>query len=239
MKNITPPSDHLFASKMEDLAKNWKSFTDKQKVLCIADLPQYLGKVADNLYGIVTSYKIPSKSKGGEDYSMSITLSDPSCPPPARGFSINIFKRDKADFPDVQVGHVVKCRVKVQGFNQRAQGLMPRLNRQGLFIQILIQGDSSLSLSDASVFSNLCLWWNSLKNNESSAKLVKKLVEAPKTASAKRPVLTFYDIGADGKEKLYFDTYCKVVKLIEGKPDCATQTLVVTDFTMNKSGESL
>lgn len=223
---------------MNELATDWRKFIENEKVLCISKLPEYLNKIADNLYGVVTAFKKPAKSKGGQDYNMSMTLSDPSCPPPARGFSINIFRSGPEEFPDVEVGHVVKCKVKVQSFNQRAQGLISKRNNQRLFIQILFAGDPTLTMTDSKVFTNLSGWWESLKKGESSAELVKKLVEAPKTASAKRPVLTFYDIGTDAKDKVYFDTYCRVVKLIEGKQDCTTRTVIVTDYTANSLEES-
>ena len=148
---------------------------------------------------------------------------------------ILLFKQRLEECPAVKVGDIIKCSVKCQGYQGRAQGMISKFTQRGkLYLQILLPGDPNLALSDSQIYSNLMKWWVSLSLNSSSKKIVDRLVNAP-TAGSKRPELTFYDIGSEGKERVFFDTYCKVVKTITDKPDATTQMLVLTDFTINKA----
>lgn len=218
---------------MESLQENWEKFANSKRFICISKVKDFVGKAAQNLIGIVTGFKEPVKSKGGDgDWTMNITISDPSCPPPARGFMILIFKARKEECPVLAIGDVVKCSVKCQAFQGRAQGTITKFNPKGKFyVQILIQGDPSLTLEDAIIFSDLKRWWNSLVSNASSKQLVDRLVNAASTITKKRPELNFSDLTTDGAERVYFDTFCKVIKNIVEKEESETQTLVVTDFT--------
>ena len=167
---------------------------------------------------------------------MTITISDPTCPPPSRGFMILLFKQRREECPSIKVGDIVKCSVKCQGYQGRAQGMISKFNQRGkLYLQVLISGDPNLALSDSQIYSNLMKWWRSLSVNNSSKIIIDRL---PTAAKKKRPELTFYDIGSEGKEKVYFDTYCKVVKTIPDKPDSSTQMLIITDYSSNRAESS-
>jgi hypothetical protein len=53
---------------MSSFFEEWENYaaTKGNEFVCISKLPQYIGKIAPNVFGIVTAIKEPTKSKGGE-----------------------------------------------------------------------------------------------------------------------------------------------------------------------------
>ena len=71
-----------------------------------------------NIVGVVAGFRPPVRTRGtGEviniDYSMSVILTDPSIPSGCDGLTVNMFRRNVEDFPQLQVGHVFMIIVKV------------------------------------------------------------------------------------------------------------------------------
>ncbi|KAI8901644.1 hypothetical protein BC833DRAFT_576717 [Globomyces pollinis-pini] len=147
---------------------------------------------------------------------MTIVITDPTLPLNVNGLSINMFKPKLQDFPDIQIGDIVKCCFKTNVFGRRIQGVVSRHSPE--YVKILTEGSLDMNLLDSTIFSNLKGWYNSLKDSSMIPK---------KTFESKRPLLQVKDIQVGQ----FFDLVCKIVC----KPNRSNnfQILGITDYTCN------
>ncbi|KAJ3330276.1 3-ketoacyl-CoA thiolase with broad chain length specificity [Kappamyces sp. JEL0680] len=196
----------------------------------IADLKGFLYKNSPEFFGVVLSFKEPVKSsKGDQDWSMNLTVADPTIPPPNRGLTILIFKPTLQECPQIQVGDIVKCCVKLSQYQDRLQGIISKSSKNG-YIKLLQPGDPSMLLADASIFSALKKWYNALTANKNYK---------PGTTSKRtggRPVLLLQELDSQRtSSSFWFDFYCKVLMELPSSPDA--RSFLITDYTVNEEHE--
>jgi hypothetical protein len=155
------------------------------------------------------------------DYSLTFVITDPSIPPEVDGLSINMFRSNSTDFPDIEVGSIIKLEAKVsqvyqiQTFGGRLQGRISRKETCEV-----LSGSSIMDNAHAEVFEFIQEWWDSLKAQNIKINL--------RQFKDMRPLLKVKNITTDG---MYFDLACKVVCKLDPFPTHAVWG--VTDFTSN------
>ncbi|OWF35118.1 protection of telomeres protein 1-like isoform X2 [Mizuhopecten yessoensis] len=95
-----------------------------KKVYSYSQLSSLKPNTVVDIYGVVKFFKAPSKTRGS-DYSMLVTLVDPSlCEAGAdKKLKCLLFHRDQAQLPSVDVGDIIRFhRLKVSMYNGAPQG---------------------------------------------------------------------------------------------------------------------
>lgn len=146
---------------------------------------------------------------------MSFVITDPSIPLSSNGLTIMIFAKSEDKFPQIEVGSVMKCSIKIQGFNNRIQGIS---NSRSEFL--VLGRDSVVSQNQIKIYDSLREY---LLGHENIIK------HQQKPSINLRPLLKITNV----RPSVLCDVKAKVV-FIEEISQTGCLSLIISDFTRNE-----
>ncbi|CAG5131978.1 unnamed protein product, partial [Candidula unifasciata] len=151
-----------------------------------------------DVYGVVTSYKPPAKTKGS-DFVCTVGLTDSSLGPD-NWLVCNIFSPSEAQLPKVEVGNVLRLhRLKIQNFQGKKQG------RSGPgFHWLLFHGS----------FENREASSSSYTVEQQDEIMVKSLFEWWLEHAGLDSVRTYKDL-SEVQPHMYFNLICQVIRVAD------------------------
>ncbi|KAJ3325153.1 3-ketoacyl-CoA thiolase with broad chain length specificity [Boothiomyces sp. JEL0866] len=180
---------------------------------------RYISKLAQHMnekvvvFAVVSSIKPPFKTKG-TDYSMSLSLHDPTIPSTSDGLAINMFDPDIEKFNQLKSGDIVKCRFIVSHFGNKVQGVINK-RKEGSVVSV---DTIELNMQEKEIVSLLFRYKGNVKQE--------------KVFSSVRPITSIKDIVENG----YYDLFGKIILLEKGH-GCIM--IGLSDFTANPKLQSI